>query len=180
MAKKSKEQVVLNKQQFCDQLAELGLPLLAEESNNMAKKSNKFKDSVKIDTVFTNKVLVTGLDKERLEDFLVCCIEQAWLASRVPDVSRKVKQPVNPVIDDLPVDARAVVKAGIKKGSINLEKIGAVYVGLNVKISVVQKVVTPHTTVEFDRFVFERDDHRKNMEQFIKMVVGVLDARSGS
>jgi len=128
---------------------------------------------ITLETVFTDKVIICGVDKKKLEKFVTFLLEQIWINSKVPGAVRKVTESKNPSIAALydAIDVEAVVSRAIERGALFVDNIGPIEIGLNMKINVVENTATPSVRIEIDKFVYERDDRYKDLKKFLQEVV---------
>ena len=129
--------------------------------------------NITLQTVFMDKVIICGVEKDKLEKFVTFLLEQIWMNSKVPGAVRKVNESKNPSVAALyeAVDVKALVSRALDRNALFIDNIGPIEIGLKMKINVVENTATPSTRIEIDKFVYERDDRDKNL---IKLLQGII------
>jgi len=124
---------------------------------------------LKAETIFTNKVIITGLPEADLQQFVEFIIKYAWLNAKIPASARFVKDSENPTLEKLPktFNIKEAAERALKRGVLLLESLGPVYLGLNVHIANMKTGVNQGIKIEFDKFIFERDDRYRDLKKFI-------------
>jgi hypothetical protein len=134
---------------------------------------------LKVETVFTNKVIILGLKEEELPGFLEFMIEYAWVHTKVPAAFRNVKESEYAVLEKLPktFNIKETVQRAIKRSALIMENVGPIYVGLNVRVNNMRTGVNPGIKVEIDKFIFERDDRIRSLIKFVTEMIKEWDVR---
>ena len=129
---------------------------------------------ITLQTVFTNKTIINGVKKDKLEKFVTFLLEQIWVNSEIPGTARKVRESKHPSVAALykAFDVDSAVKRGIARGAIHIDMIGQIEIGLQMKINVVDNTATPFTQIEIDKFMYERDNRSKNL---VKILLSMLE-----
>jgi len=124
---------------------------------------------LKLETIFANKAIIHGLTEPELPKFVEHVIKYTWVNSTLPASARFVKESENPTLDKMPVgfNLKETVERAVKRNVLLLETLGPVYLGLNVRITNQKAGASPGIRVEFDKFMFERDDRFRNVAKFL-------------
>jgi len=138
---------------------------------------------ITLQTVFKDKIIICGVEKNKLEKFITFLLEQIWMNSKVPGAVRKVKESRSPSVAALydAMNVKSVVAKALDKQGLFIENIGPIEIGLKMKINVVDNTATPSVRIEIDKFVFERDDRDKDLKKLLEKAIGVwakLDVKS--
>jgi hypothetical protein len=136
---------------------------------------------LKVETTFANKVIVSGIQEDKLQRFVEFLIKYTWMNSKLPGNARFVKEAENPGLDKLPktFSIKDSAERAIKRGVLILESLGPVYVGLNARITNVKTGVNPCVKVDIDKFVYERDDRYRDLKKFVTGLVSAWEQGEG-
>ncbi len=135
---------------------------------------------LKAETVFANKVIISGITEDKLQEFVEFLIRFTWVNSKLPASARNVKEAWFPTLEKLPktfsiadTSARAV-----KRGALVLENLGPVYLGLNVRITNTKTGANPSIKVDIDKFLYERDDRNRDLKKFVVALIKSWEERT--
>lgn len=128
---------------------------------------------LKLETVFQNKIIITGVKEPELQKFVEFMIEYAWTHTKVPANLRQVKEAQYPSLDKLPktFNIKETAERAIKRSALIMETVGAVYVGLNARVHNMKTGANTGIKIEVDKFVFERDDQPRNLTKFLTEMI---------
>lgn len=113
---------------------------------------------VYIDTKFSGRVIVCGLNDNNIHKFMRNLIKNVWLEHNIPDGMRMVGSGNKLCLDMLPknIDLNDIADNAAEKGILMLERIGPVNVWLRLWITK-DEGSNPHIKVDIDKFNYEKD-----------------------
>lgn len=124
---------------------------------------------LKSETVFANKVIISGITEETVQEFMEFLIKFSWVKSKLPPNARFVKEAENPTLEKLPktFSIKETAERAIKRGILVLETIGPVYLGINARITNIKTGANSGVKVDIDKFLYERDDRNRDLKKFV-------------
>jgi len=124
---------------------------------------------IKAETIFANKIIISGVEQSKLQDFVEFMIEFTWVNSKLPGNARFVKEAEHPTLDKLPKNfsIKETAERAIKRSALVLESIGPVYLGLSARIVRGELGTNPMTKIDIDKFLFERDGRDRDLKKFV-------------
>ena len=111
-----------------------------------------------IDTKFSGRVIICGLNETNVKSFTKELITNIWLEHSIPDGMRKVGSGNKLTLEMLPpnYDIEAVSNRAVDKGILMIERIGSVNIWLNMFI--VRSQGTDHQIkIDIDKYKYEKD-----------------------
>lgn len=137
---------------------------------------------LKIETIYTNKVIISGLQEDILQKFIEHMIEFAWVNSKLPGSARFVKESEYATLEKLPKNfsIKETAERAVKRNALVFETLGPVYVGLSVKIMKNSLGVNPTIKIDIDKFLFERDERDRNLNKFVVKMLAAWEEKQGN
>lgn len=135
---------------------------------------------LKSETVFANKVIISGLTEENVQEFVEFLIKFSWVKSKLPANARFVKEAENPTLEKLPktFSIKETAERGIKRGILILETIGPVYLGINARITNMKTGANVGVKIDIDKFLYERDDRNRDLKKFVGELIKEWESRN--
>ena len=129
---------------------------------------------VHIDSKFSGRVIVCGLDDDNIQGFTRSLLKHVWLEHNIPDGMRVVGSGTKLTLDMLPpkFDLEAVADKAVAKNILMLERIGAVNLWLNMFITR-SEGTDPQIKVDIDKYKYEKDGD--NLSSAVNKAIADLD-----
>lgn len=113
---------------------------------------------IRIDTKFSGRTIVCGLNDDNIKPFMRSLLKNIWLERNIPDSMKTVGSGNKLTLDMLPsnINLNEIADKAVDKKILMLERIGAISLWLNLWITKTEGT-NPDIKVDIDKYEYEKN-----------------------